>query len=152
MTQLPAIARIKFGGMCEPFNPGGHATWAWAAYSRTGREQTHDSGYIGHGPGMTNNISDYTALIRALTWLRDTCRKTDHTTRCSSDSQLIIKQMTGEYGVRAAVLIPLHQAARDLLRTVHVTFEWERKELDAGVWNYCKAALPDGVHPRIRKG
>jgi ribonuclease HI len=61
----------------------------------------------------TNNIAEYTALVRAL----------EHAERLGgrrlvvhSDSELMIKQMNGEYKVKHPGLLPLHQRAKALSR------------------------------------
>jgi ribonuclease HI len=151
LPTLPVIKKIHFHGLCEPTNPGGHATWAWIAYTRTGREIVYGTGYIGVGPGMTHNIATYTALVRALTWLRDTYGKTETKVWFISDNQLIIKQMQGEYGVRSDVLVPLHLAAQELRSAVNVGFQWDRLNDAEPVKRYSTASLPEGVHPRMRR-
>ena len=68
----------------------------------------------------TNNYAEYSALIEALTYLRS---KNTYTETVSSnkpatiysDSELIVRQMNGEYKVKEPKLIPLHSKARGLL-------------------------------------
>jgi ribonuclease HI len=59
----------------------------------------------------TNNVAEYHALVAALTWL------VDHGHRAAeirSDSELLVRQMRGEYRVKNAGLRPLHAQARAL--------------------------------------
>ena len=61
----------------------------------------------------TNNVAEYTAMIRALEEAR--------ALGCShlavyTDSELMAHQLNGKYAVKAAHLIPLFQRARLLLR------------------------------------
>lgn len=61
----------------------------------------------------TNNVAEYTALIRAL----EAARK--HRPREIDfylDSQLVVRQMTGEYKVKHPGIIPLVQQAQQLRR------------------------------------
>ncbi len=69
----------------------------------------------------TNNVAEYRGLIAALEYaLRHDHRRVV----IRSDSQLIIKQMRGEYRVRHPGLQPLHARARTLAaRLERVTFE-----------------------------
>lgn len=66
--------------------------------------------YIGE---TTNNVAEYQALIRGL-------REAEHLAPAGieiySDSQLLVRQMTGVYQVRHPNLIPLHREAEKLLQ------------------------------------
>jgi len=86
-----------------------------------------------HHGEMTNNAIEYIALIRALEYaiVLGAC---DVTVR--SDSQLLVRQMTGEYRVKSSNIKPLHRWAADLARILacvdfqHVSRE-NNKEADA---------------------
>ena len=70
----------------------------------------------------TNNVAEYRGLIAALIYL-DRERFRDVTIR--SDSQLLTKQMRGEYRVRNTGLRPLYHEAQQLVeRMDHVRFEY----------------------------
>jgi ribonuclease HI len=61
----------------------------------------------------TNNVAEYTALIRAL----ETARKhRPQEIDCYLDSQLVVRQMMGEYKVKHPGIIPLVQQAQQLRR------------------------------------
>ena len=67
---------------------------------------------------VTNNVAEYEALLEAL----DYCVK--H--KCSpveilADSQLLIKQLAGEYRVKHENIKPLYQRAQEYLRYLKVT-------------------------------
>jgi ribonuclease HI len=60
----------------------------------------------------TNNVAEYTAMIRALEEARSLgCARI----RVYTDSELMAHQLNGKYAVKAAHLIPLYQRARTLL-------------------------------------
>jgi ribonuclease HI len=60
----------------------------------------------------TNNQAEYTALVRAL---EHAARLgTDHRLLVHSDSELLVKQMNGEYRVKDEGLKPLYEQARRL--------------------------------------
>lgn len=68
----------------------------------------------------TNNYAEYCALIEALTYL--TSKNSITETMSShkpatiySDSELIVRQMNGEYKVKDPKLIPLQKKARGLM-------------------------------------
>lgn len=74
----------------------------------------------------TNNIAEYRGLLAALTWVT-THGHTALTVR--SDSELLVRQMRGEYKVRHPNLKPLHaEAVRLAARLDRVTFEHVRRE------------------------
>jgi hypothetical protein len=50
---------------CEPVNPGGHATWG-VTVKRGDRIIAEESGYVGDGPKMSNNVAEYAGLLRVL--------------------------------------------------------------------------------------
>lgn len=67
----------------------------------------------------TNNEAEYLGLIAALTWLKD------HQTGLTavdfySDSQLIIRQLTGHYKVKSPNLKPLFTTAKNLIGQIKV--------------------------------
>jgi len=57
-------------GACLPVNPEGYATWAWVAVDPAGQAITSASGCLGHGPGQTNNVAEYAAVLQALRWAK----------------------------------------------------------------------------------
>lgn len=80
---------------------------------------------IGYG---TNNRAEYTALLEGLKVARDHGVK-DLTVR--SDSQLLVRQMQGEYKVKNKGLIPLRIEAENLVRQFdRVRFEHIPRELN----------------------
>jgi probable phosphoglycerate mutase len=77
----------------------------------------------------TNNVAEYNGLLAALRYAVD---RGEQAVLIRSDSELLVKQMKGEYRVKNAGLQPLHQQARDLMsRLRHVTFEHVRRANNA---------------------
>lgn len=74
----------------------------------------------------TNNVAEYNGLLAALRWAVDH----GHTrVRIKADSELLVKQMRGEYKVKHAGLQPLAARARTLVGQLErVTFEHVRRE------------------------
>jgi ribonuclease HI len=74
----------------------------------------------------TNNVAEYRGLLAALSWAAEQGVGRLHV---RSDSELLVRQMRGEYRVKNAGLLPLFAEARALARRVgHVTFEHVRRE------------------------
>ena len=74
----------------------------------------------------TNNVAEYNGLLAALRWAVDHGHQ--HV-RIKADSELLVKQMRGEYKVKNAGLQPLVARARVLVGQLgRVTFEHVRRE------------------------
>lgn len=67
-------------------------------------------GYLGR---TTNNVAEYAGLIEALTAARD---EGADEIEVVSDSELLVKQMLGQYRVKHPNLIPMFEKARMLVR------------------------------------
>ncbi|GAB4228005.1 MAG: ribonuclease HI family protein [Deltaproteobacteria bacterium] len=66
--------------------------------------------YIGE---TTNNVAEYRALLMAL---EEAGRHACASLTVFSDSELLVRQMRGEYKVKSRHLLPLHEEARRRLR------------------------------------
>ena len=83
-----------------------------------------------HGPlGIaTNNVAEYNGLLAALQWAIDHDARRVHV---RADSELLVKQMRGEYKVKNAGLQSLYVRARLLAAQLDdVRFEHVRRELN----------------------
>jgi ribonuclease HI len=77
---------------------------------------------IGKG---TNNIAEYMAVLTAL---QEAKKMGEKNITLRADSQLLIKQLNGEYKVKAKHLRQLHDAVVLLARELNVKFEWIERE------------------------
>jgi probable phosphoglycerate mutase len=76
----------------------------------------------------TNNVAEYSGLLAALRWAAANSISTLHV---RSDSELLVKQMKGEYRVKNPGLQPLYEQARALVRQIgRVRFEHVRREFN----------------------
>ena len=76
----------------------------------------------------TNNVAEYNGLLAALQWAVDHGHRQVH---IRADSELLVKQMRGEYRVKHPGLQPLYVRARLLVMELdRVTFEHVRRELN----------------------
>ena len=67
--------------------------------------------YIGR---MTNNVAEYYGLIAALDYAQS---RGIRALRVESDSELLVRQMRGQYKVKSAELRPLFERARKMAQT-----------------------------------
>ena len=76
----------------------------------------------------TNNVAEYNGLLAALTWAVDHGQRDVH---IRADSELLVKQMRGEYKIKNSGLQPLAARARLLMMELgRVTFEHVRREMN----------------------
>jgi probable phosphoglycerate mutase len=89
----------------------------------------------------TNNVAEYRGLLAALEWAAEQGIDRLHV---RSDSQLLVKQMRGEYRVKNVGLQPLHERARTLARGLRrVEFEHVRRELNADADRLANEAMDE---------
>ena len=87
----------------------------------------------------TNNVAEYSGLLAALTWL-DRNGYRDAVIR--SDSELLTRQMTGQFKVRHPGLKPLHAEASAIVRRLgHVQFEHVRRSANVEADRLANAAM-----------
>jgi probable phosphoglycerate mutase len=74
----------------------------------------------------TNNVAEYKGLLAALDYA---CAHGYDELHVRSDSELLVRQMRGEYRVKHPGLVPLHREARELAgRLRRVAFEHVPRE------------------------
>jgi ribonuclease HI len=89
----------------------------------------------------TNNVAEYNGLLAALSWAVDHGHKTLH---IRSDSELLVKQLRGEYRVKNPGLQPLYLDARALVgRIGRVTFEHVRREFNKDADRLANLAMDE---------
>ncbi|MCI4350443.1 MAG: ribonuclease HI family protein [Thermoplasmata archaeon] len=143
------VARVHFDGACQPPRGGGVATFGFVV---DGTNLSHtDKGLAvpPWSPNATNNVAEYVAAIRALEWLRG--RSFSGIVVVIGDSQLVIRQMNGEYDVKAEHLKAYHAHLQRLVQEFkEVRFEWVPREENTEADRLSKEALIDAL-PAARK-
>jgi ribonuclease HI len=118
-----------FDGLCEPRNPGGVATFGFVVF-RDGKRlhEGHGLAATPYSDGATNNVAEYTGVLRALEWILSQGLEKE-SVHVRGDSDLIIRQIKGEYKVKSPLLAPLYSQVRALLpRFSSLSFEWVPRE------------------------
>jgi len=103
------LIEVYFDGLCQPINPGGISCYAFLV--RSGGRTIYSDYGIAVEPfsqDSTNNVAEYTALVKALQWLLE---KNLGSTKVEikSDSQLIVNQLTGDYKVKSKRIMSLYK-------------------------------------------
>ncbi|HLW64647.1 MAG TPA: ribonuclease HI family protein [Gemmataceae bacterium] len=121
-------------------NPG-PAAYA-LVMSRPGHPNWEESVCLGK---TTNNIAEYTALVRAL---ERASQLGGRKLNVFSDSELLVKQMNGEYRVKNADLKVWHDKARGLIEDFErVTIEHVYREQNKRADQLCNEALDGRPKP-----
>lgn len=105
---------------------------------RNGDRLKEISEFIGEG---TNNMAEYTAVIRGLEYAKKSGEKDVH---LRSDSQLIVRQLTGDYKTRDTKLKELKRKIDHLLKELNVTFEHIPREQNKEADRLSKKAAEMG--------
>jgi len=94
-------------------------------------------------PSATNNVAEYSGLLAALEWALESGVSTLHV---KSDSELLVKQMRGEYRVKNAGLQPLFERAKQLSRQIgSVQFEHVRREFNKDADRLANEAMDEAA-------
>jgi len=91
--------------------------------------------WIGH---QDNNVAEYAALMEALQYA--VTRKAQRL-HVFSDSEVVVRQMTGEYVCRSPRLYSLHWTCRKLARSLAFSISHVRRENNAEANRLAQSAL-----------
>lgn len=98
--------------------------------------------YLGEA---TNNVAEYEALILALEETKKR-KLSDNAVEVRMDSELIVKQMKGEYKVKDKNLKILHSRVRELLKDFSsVSFKHVRREENKEADRLVNEAIDEAV-------
>lgn len=93
---------IECDSVCHP-NPGGLGCFAWVAYNNKREIIEHCYKFVGRGNGITNNVMEFHSIISALEW----AWSKDKEVEVFTSSQLVAKQISGEWECSSELLKPL---------------------------------------------
>jgi ribonuclease HI len=99
------IAHIDGGARGNP----GPAGYGVVITDQAGRKVAALSEYLGH---QTNNYAEYSGLLAALDY---TLKHGHKALKVVADSELLVKQIRGEYKVKSPSLLELYQRARKMI-------------------------------------
>jgi ribonuclease HI len=114
---------LYFDGSCEPINPGGKMGFG-TLIKRGDVRIFENSELVAAAPGNTNNIAEYRALINGLQWLIDN-GMTDEQITVFGDSNLVIQQMSGNWGTKGGRYYPFFVQAKQMREQfTNIGFQW----------------------------
>ena len=117
---------LNFDGACEPINPGGTASWGFVLCDGAGALVAQGSGVVGTGPGMTNNLAEWAAVEEGVRRFREMGLNGRLVIR--GDSQLVVKQLGGEWQCKKPHLAAARDRALALLGGIDWVVLWVPRE------------------------
>lgn len=125
-------------------NPG-PAAYAYVL-QREGAEDIEEKGCLAE---TTNNIAEYTALLKALEHAR---QLGGQKLKIYTDSELMVKQLEGSYRVKNENLRPLYEQILDLWEQfTQVAIQHVRREQNSRADRLCNEALDAAKKPAATK-
>jgi len=122
-----AAMLVHFDGACQPPNSAGVAGWGYVIEAPGVHYEDHGLATTPYSPHSTNNVAEYVGAIRALEHLRSMGFTGEVLVK--GDSELLIRQMNGEYQVRAEHLKAYHDRLHQLAAGFRkVEFRWVPRE------------------------
>jgi len=164
------MIKVYFDGACEPVNPGGTAAYGVIIFSETEqgasggfedvslKELFRESLIVAQGRDATNNVAEYSGLLRALRWLQKN-NFTSELIHCFGDSRLVIYQMsedpeTGKKWQMRPGPKPYKAVARKCQELVkefkHIKFSWVSREKNIADVISKKALKDKGIVFKIQ--
>ena len=133
---LSIIAYIDGGARGNP----GPAGYGVRVENERGELIEEFCGFLGTA---TNNIAEYNGLLAALRYAKEHGHRI---VRIKSDSELIVKQMLGQYKVKNPGLQMLHREAQTLARALErVAYEIIRREQNKDADRLANQAMDQGL-------
>jgi ribonuclease HI len=137
-----------FDGVCEPWNPGGHGAYG-AVVKVNGEVALREGGYVGVGPGMSNNVAEYAGVLRVLEFIA--VQEGNAVVR--GDSKLVIMQLTGEWKAKQGLYLETYRQAAAALAKLgsRVRLEWVGRDQNSECDDLSKQVLRErGVKFRLQ--
>lgn len=126
-------------GAAKGVNGQGPASSAFIVRARGGRHIFTRGVPIGV---KTNNVAEYAGLLMALDWMLKEVPKKWWYVHFKTDSELMVKQLTGIYGVKHAVMKEMFNQVQDrLVKLGGYKIEWIPRTQNSDADKACNDAL-----------
>lgn len=153
--------RLRFDGSCFGNGSAG-AAGKWADHVEDGPRSLRAASGWTEAPAVTNNVSEWSGLLHGLRVLAARTEVQPPGLLIEGDSQLVVRQLTGEYAAKKADLIRLRDQSRDLLAGLSLPWaaRWIAREENAFCDELTKEHTPirppaegsGGSEPTVEKG
>jgi ribonuclease HI len=138
------MIEVWVDGLCGPTNPGGTGCFGYII-KREGKTIDKHCDVIGSSEDMTNNVAEYTALVRVLEKIRSLKLDREKIV-VKADSKLVaygmgIDPVVGRsWKIKAPRVVPLQGKAKILARGMDITFQWIPREENEEADGLCRLA------------
>jgi len=145
MVEQRAVLEIHTDGASRG-NPG-EAAYAFTIHGQ-GLAPIEEAGLLGN---LTNKKAEYMALIKAVE--KALSLGPHHSLTIYSDSELMVKQMSGKYRVKNADLIDLYSEAKEIVNQFEgvIRFHHIPREKNKRTDELCNQVLDEKMNPRASK-
>lgn len=99
-------------------NPG-HSAYGFIIKDESGTVLHQEGGYMGIA---TNNVAEYTAILKALQYIKNQFSNKSLTLDCYADSKLLIEQLSGRFKVKNHTLKRFFEQIKLLELSLGVVF------------------------------
>ncbi len=141
--------RVHFDGACQPPKGPGVATYGFTLEGEGLYEEGSGLAAPPYSERSTNNVAEYVAATSALERLRSLGFR--GSVVMIGDSQLVVRQMRGEYRVRTEHLLAYHEWLERLAREfASVEWQWVPRTENVRADELSKRALEE-ARPRARR-
>jgi len=148
-SELSPPVVVQFDGACQPPGASGVAGWGFVVDGPGMHHEEFGLATRPYSPHSTNNVAEYVGAIRALEYLRSLEYSGDVV--IEGDSQLVVRQMNGEYEVRAEHLKAYHDWLEKLAGLFHkVEFRWVPREENLRADALSKRAVEEAWRDSVR--
>jgi ribonuclease HI len=144
------VHRIYFDGACGPVNPGGIATFGWRFVAPDGRVLAYNRGEVCRGPGATNNVAEWHALLHAVRFLAE--RGWTGRLHIYGDSLMVIRQLNGRWRCNREGLRRCRDECRQLLTGIAWQAIWIPREENAETDALTRQVVPGSAGPPAHPG
>ncbi len=134
------VYKCYFDGCCEPVNPNG--TMGYGAYIVSENDEYKKSASLPAKRGNTNNIAEYLGLMMVLKLLT---KKTDCIIKIYGDSNMVVRQMKGDWRIKEGAYKPYAIEAKKLFEEISkenmVSIDWIPRDENTVADDLSKAHL-----------
>jgi ribonuclease HI len=134
-----------FDGACEPINPYGNMGIG-AILLKDNETIFSHSEFVPASKSNSNNVAEYMALEKILTYIRDTTI-IEQKIFIYGDSKLVIMQMKGSWRIKGGLYVPAARRCKELQKEIEqeiqkkLLFNWIPRELNQMADDLSKAKM-----------
>jgi ribonuclease HI len=135
---------INTDGAAKGRNGEGLASGGFVAYHR---DHGHIYTFAAVLGNRTNNYAEYQALIMALNWVNHHMERDDRHILFRTDSQLMEKQLNGQYAINSVSIQQMVNMVRTrLIKLGSYKIEWVPRRENAEADKACNEAIKYGTY------